>query len=68
MCRYLMPFVVILCDHWTQAALSLWMMVGPSVFVSMRPRIRSFQIVEGVFVHSFTEPISASQELRAVNN
>jgi len=66
-----MPFVVMvmLCDHRrTQAAMSLWMMVGPSVFVSMRPRTRSFQIVDGgVFVHSFPEPISASQELRAMN-
>jgi hypothetical protein len=63
-----MPFVVMLCDHWTQAALSLWMMVRPSVFVSMRPRTRSFQIADGVFVHSFTEPISAaSQELHGVN-
>ena len=62
-----MPFVDLLWDHCTQAALLLWMTMGLSVYCSKTSRsFRMFEICWNVFVHSSTEPILALQELRVV--
>ena len=56
-----------LCDHLTDASLSLWILIGPLVnrLYNLRS-LRRLIICRRTFVHSSTAYISASVELRAV--
>ena len=59
--------MVMLCDHWTHAALSLYIEIGPSLKRSKTFRsFMMFIMCRIVLVQLSTEPISACAELRAV--